>query len=87
MIRIYSTPDCGVCKEAEKYMKEKNVKFEMIDMSVGGQPDLIEKKKMFKKMGLKAYPVIIIDDLDEEMVFPGFDKDTLDGVIKDIYGK
>ena len=87
MIKIYTIPTCDACDDAKEWLKSKEVEYQEIDMSIGGKKSLIEKKKQFKSMGLKTYPVFIVDINGEEMIFPGFDKDSLSGVIKDIYGR
>ena len=56
-ITIYTIPKCGVCKKAKDYFNSKGVKYDEVDMSVGGIKKNIEMKKQFKRMGLKMTTV------------------------------
>lgn len=81
-IKIYTTPNCSYCKEVREYFNSKNTKYEEIDMSRGGIKETIEMKKRFKRMGLKTYPIIIINhDVEGELIFSEFDKDVLNELI------
>ena len=83
-ITIYTTPTCKVCKKVKAYFKSKNVEYTEVDMSIGGIKKNQEMKKMFKKMKLKTYPVVIIQKDDEdEMIFPEFDEDIFDELLKE----
>ena len=83
-ITIYTIPKCKFCKQAKKYFISKNVGYAEVDMSIGGVPENIEMKKAFKKMGLKTYPVIVVEkDGEDEMIFPEFDRKLFDDLIKE----
>lgn len=82
MIRIYITLNCEYCKEAKEYLDSKNVEYREIDMSKGGIKETIEMKKRFKRLGLKTYPIIIVNHKGEELIFPKFDEGSLDKILK-----
>ena len=55
-----------------------------MDMSIGGIRENIEMKRKFKQMGLKTYPVIIVqEEGDDEMIFPEFDEKLFDDLLKE----
>lgn len=81
MIEVYTLPNCKTCKEVKEYLKSKNVEYEEIDMSVGGNKKTIDRKRQFKSIGLKTYPVVIIDD---DFIIPEFDKDVIDNILEKI---
>jgi len=69
-VKIYSTPTCPYCLRAKAYLKEKNVSFEDIDVSVNQEA----ADEMIKISGQMGVPVIVVGD--EIMV--GFDKNKLE---------
>jgi len=82
MIRIYTLPDCEHCKEVKDYFNSKQVDYEEIDMSIGGNKQTIEMKKRFKRLGFKTYPIVIIDSKKHgELIFPEFDKDSIGDIL------
>ncbi len=64
-IIMYTTPTCVYCQMAKKFLKEKGVEYEEIDVS-----DPIKAEEMVKKSGQMGVPVI---DIDGEIIV-GFDK-------------
>jgi len=83
MIKLYIVQDCDNCNEAKEYFKLKEIEYEEIDMSIGGIKKTIEEKKRFKALGLKTYPIIIINtEKDGELIFPEFDKDSLNNILE-----
>jgi glutaredoxin 3 len=67
---VYSTPTCPWCHKVKNYLKEKNIAFEDIDVS------LDEKRvdEMFKKSGQMGVPVIDING----KIIVGFDVLAID---------
>lgn len=83
MIRIYTTNKCKYCKQVKDYFISRNILFKEIDMRIGGNQETIEMKKKFKSIGLKTYPVIVVNRKDgREFIFSEFDEKTLEKVIK-----
>ncbi len=72
-VKIYSTPTCPYCQRAKAYLKEKNVPFEDIDVSVNQEA----ADEMIKISGQMGVPVIAIGD----KVIVGFDKNKLEELL------
>lgn len=72
-VKIYTTPTCPFCKMAKKYLTEKNVEFEEVDVTSSKE----NAKEMIVKSGQKSVPVI---DYNGEIVV-GFDKKRLKELI------
>ncbi len=72
-IRIYSTPTCTYCIILKKYLSEKGIDYEDLDVSENeeAQKEMIEKTK---QMGV---PVI---DIEGEIII-GFDKEKIDKIL------
>ena len=74
MVTIYSTPTCVYCNTLKKYLAEKNIQFEEIDVSQNEQ----ELEKMVAISGQMGVPVVEI----EGNVVIGFDKEKIDELLK-----
>ena len=84
MIKIYTLPDCVHCDDAKKYFNSKNVEWEAVDMSKGGNKETINLKKKLKKLGFTEYPIIIWNaGTKDEMMFQGLDKDIMESLIEE----
>jgi glutaredoxin 3 len=68
-VTVYSTPTCPFCIRAKQFLKDSNVEFENIDVSV----DHAKAQDMIKLSGQMGVPVIDI----EGVVIVGFDKDKI----------
>jgi len=66
---IYSTPTCPYCIRAKKFLEEKGVAFENID--VAANPD--RAQEMVDKSGQMGVPVLDI----EGQIIMGFDKEAI----------
>jgi glutaredoxin 3 len=73
-IKIYSTPGCGVCNQAKKYLAEKGADVEMVDVSRDNEA-FQEMKKL--SGGVRTAPVISVCD----KVLIGFNKKELDEAV------
>jgi len=73
MIKIYSTPTCVYCNNLKKYLSEKSIGFEEIDVSVNEK----ELEKMVAISGQMGVPVVEIDG----NVIIGFDKEKIDELL------
>lgn len=69
MIKVYSTPTCAYCVTLKKFLAEKGIKFESIDVSQN-EKDLQE---MVDKSGQMGVPVIDIDG----QIIVGFNKNKI----------
>ncbi len=68
-IKIYSTPTCPYCIRAKQFLKDNNVVFEDIDVSV----DQVAASEMVSKSGQMGVPVL---DIEGEIII-GFDKERI----------
>ncbi|MDD4409622.1 MAG: glutaredoxin domain-containing protein [Candidatus Pacebacteria bacterium] len=68
-IRLFTTPVCPYCMTLKRFLKEKNVEFEEIDVT----EDLEAQDEMIKKTDQSTVPVLAID---EEFIV-GFDRKVI----------
>jgi alkyl hydroperoxide reductase subunit F len=69
--KIYSTPGCNLCDQAKRYLSEKGVDFDLVDVS----RDVAAFQEMKNLSGgLRTAPVIAICD----KVLVGFKKKDID---------
>ena len=73
MVTIYSTPTCIYCNTLKKYLSEKNIQFQEIDVS----RDEKELEKMVSISGQMGVPVV---DIDGNIVI-GFDRQKVDELL------
>ena len=73
VVKVYSTPTCPYCVRAKEYLKQKNIDFQTIDVSVN-QAAVEEMVKLTGQMGV---PVIVVDG--KPVV--GFDKAKIDSLL------
>ncbi|MFB3918736.1 MAG: glutaredoxin family protein [Candidatus Velamenicoccus archaeovorus] len=69
-VKVYSTPTCPYCIRAKKYLSDKGVDFENIDVSA----DEEALKQMVDVSGQMGVPVLVIDG----EVIVGFDQVRID---------
>jgi glutaredoxin 3 len=72
-IRIFSTPTCTYCIILKRYLDEKNVEYEDIDISQNEEA----QKEMIAKTNQMGVPVI---DIDGEFII-GFDKGKINNIL------
>lgn len=68
-VTVYSTPSCPYCIRAKQFLKNNNIEFENIDVSV----DEAKADEMIKKSGQMGVPVL---DIDGQIII-GFDRDRI----------
>ncbi len=66
-VRVFSTPTCAYCTILKKYLDEKEIEYESIDVS----KDEEKLKEMVELSGQMGVPVTEIDEKD---VIIGFNK-------------
>ena len=74
-VKIYTTPTCTYCKLTKAFFIENNVEYDEKDVST----DQVALKEMVELSGQMGVPVTVIG----ESVVLGFDKTTLEELIKD----
>ena len=57
MIKVYSTPTCTYCVTLKRFLDEKGIKYEAVDVS----QDEKQLQEMVDKSGQMGVPVIDID--------------------------
>ncbi len=74
MIKIYSTPTCVYCNTLKKYLSEKKIEFQDVDVSKNEK----ELETMVAISGQMGVPVI---DIDGNIII-GFDREKVDELLK-----
>jgi len=69
MIKVYSTPSCVYCVTLKKFLTEKGIEFEAIDVS----ENEAELQQMIDKSGQMGVPVVEIDG----QIVVGFNKSKI----------
>jgi len=69
-IKLYTTPTCTYCVLLKKYLDEKNVEYEEVDVS----EDEEAQKRMVEKSGQMGVPVV---ETEEEKFIVGFNKEEI----------
>lgn len=73
VVKIYTTPTCGYCQMAKRFMAERGVSYEELDVS----RDPAAADEMVRLTGQMGVPVIVIDG---EVVL-GFDQAQLERLL------
>ncbi len=73
-VKLYSTPTCVYCVTLKKFLEEKGIEFEEIDISENKEA----AEEMIEKTGQMGVPVVEIDD----QVIVGFDRDKISEALK-----
>ncbi len=73
-IIVYTTPTCVFCPLVKRFLDERGVEYEEIDVS----SDTGEMEKMKEKTGQMGVPVVLIGD--DAVV--GFDKKKIEKLLK-----
>ncbi len=68
-VKIYSTPTCPYCIMTKKFLKDKNVEFDDIDVTSDQQA----ADEMIQKSGQMGVPVLDVDG----QIIVGFDEETI----------
>lgn len=72
-VKIYTTPTCGYCQMAKKYLTERGIKFIEHDVSV----DQTAADEMVRLSGQMGVPVIVVDG----KIVLGFDRPKLEQLL------
>ncbi len=68
-VTVYSTPTCPYCVRLKSYLKDNNVEFDNVDVSV----DHEKAREMVRRSGQMGVPVIDIDGT----IIVGFDREKI----------
>ncbi len=72
-VKMYTTPTCGYCHQAKKFLSERGVKYEEYDVS----RDRTAADEMVNLTGNMGVPVIVVDG----QVVVGFDRGRLEQLL------
>jgi glutaredoxin-like YruB-family protein len=72
-VKVYTTPTCGYCHQAKKFLSEQGVKYEEVDVSL----DRAAADDMVRLTGQMGVPVITVDG----QVIVGFDRPRLEQLL------
>jgi len=75
-IKVYSTPTCPWCYTLKDFLKEKNIKFEDIDVSKNQK----KLEEMIRKSGQMGVPQIEING----KIIVGFDKAAIEKELENV---
>jgi glutaredoxin len=74
-VLIYAISTCAWCKMTKKYLKDKDIAYEYVDVDLTNDEDHEKiRDDIIRKGGEPSYPTIIID---EKTLITGFRKDKI----------
>ncbi len=79
MVKVYSLSTCPWCKKVKKYLDDKNVEYEFVDVDLAqGEDQKKALEEVEKLTGKKSFPVTVIND----EVIHGYKEDKIDEALK-----
>lgn len=79
MVKVYSLSTCPWCKKVKKFLDEKNVEYEVVDVDlVQGDEQKQALEEVEKLTGKRAFPVTVIKD----EVISGYKEDKIEEALK-----
>ncbi len=79
MVKVYSLSTCPWCKKVKKFLDEKNVEYEVVDVDLAqGDEQKQALEEVEKLTGKRAFPVTVIDD----EVISGYKEDKIEEALK-----
>ncbi len=80
-VMLYALSTCGWCKKTKKFLQDKGIGYEYVDVDLCDEKDLDAVREDLKKRGLgMSFPVVIVDDKNNIV---GFREDKLNEAFKD----
>ena len=74
-VMLYTLSTCGWCKKTKELLKEKNIRYEYIDLDKCSKEDQKTAVESLKERKLPvAFPIMIVND---DKVIQGFRKDDI----------
>ncbi len=75
MVKVYALSTCPWCKKVKRYLEEKAVQFEVVDVDLlEGDEQTKALKEVEKLTGKRGFPVIVINDT----VISGYKEDQME---------
>ena len=79
MVKVYSLSTCPWCKKVKKFLDEKNVEYEVVDVDLAqGDEQKQALEEVEKLTGKRAFPVTVIKD----EVISGYKEDKIQEALK-----
>jgi len=79
--KVSSLSTCAWCKKTKKFLQDKGIEYEFVDVDLCGDKDMDAIREDLKKRGLGMnFPVVIVDDKN---CIVGFREDKLNEAFKD----
>jgi glutaredoxin-like protein NrdH len=76
-VRLYALSTCPTCKKVKKFLDEKNIQYEMIEVDLLDSGEQWLMTKEVKKYNPAAtYPTLVVEE-----VFTGFDEEAIKGIL------
>ena len=80
MIKLYALSTCPWCKKVKRFLDEKGVQYEHIDVDlVQGEAQKVALEEVEKLTGARSFPVTVIG----EKVIRGYKEEELNEALKD----
>ena len=77
---LYALSTCAWCKKTKKFLKDKGVEYQYVDVDLCTQEDMNKIQDDLRKRGLSmAFPLTIIDDTNSVV---GYKEDKLNEALK-----
>ncbi len=79
MVKVYSLSTCPWCKKVKRFLDEKDVSYEAIDVDlVQSDEQKTALEEVEKLTGKRSFPVTVINDV----VIVGFKQEEIEGAIE-----
>ncbi len=79
MIKVYALSTCPWCKKVKKYLDDKNIQYDVIDVDLAqGEDQKKALEEVEKLTGKRSFPVTVIND----EVIHGFKEDEFKEALK-----
>ena len=79
MVKVYSLSTCPWCKKVKRFLDEKEVQYEAVDVDlVQGEEQAKALAEVEKLTGKRAFPVTVISD----QVIQGFKEEEIEEALK-----
>ena len=79
MVKVYSLSTCPWCKKVKKFLDQKNVEYEVVDVDLAqGDEQKQALEEVEKLTGKRAFPVTVIND----EVISGYKEDKIEEALK-----
>lgn len=78
MVKVYALSTCPWCKKVKKYLDEKQVEYEPVDVDLLQGDDQKQALEEVEKLtGKRSFPVTVIN----EVVIVGFKQEDIEGAL------